>query len=413
MRALGRVPTRLRAPLERALEGARLEVDEALPLMEARGDALEALLETADALRARQAGERITYVVNRNINFTNVCLKSCSFCAYARGHRSEQGYWLDAEEIERRAEEAATLGATEICVQAGLAPGMRAETYLEVVRAVRRGAPDAHIHAFSPEEIRHGAALGRMPEEAFLRALMAEGLGSLPGTAAEILDDAIRRRISPTRIDTASWIRVVETAHRLGLPTTATILIGHVESARDRLAHLALLRSIQEQSGGFTELVPLSFVHERTPLHARQGIVGPSLRSVLRLHAVARLMLGEAIPNLQASWVKEGPEACIQLLRAGANDLGGTLINESISTMAGAGHGERLGPAALRALARRAGRSPAERGTRYELLARFPLEGGADPPHPLDQVLDPEARFGSYEALASDPRLRWRAPASS
>jgi 7,8-didemethyl-8-hydroxy-5-deazariboflavin synthase CofH subunit len=415
---LERSSSDVRALLEGCLEGRELSVEGALVLDGASGADLTALCTTADALRSQQAGDVVTYVVNRNINFTNVCVKSCKFCAFSRDLRSEQGYLLSIEEIVRRALEAQAFGATEVCLQAGLLPEAQGRLYVEVLRAVKRAAPGLHLHAFSPEEIKYGAALSRMPVRDFLLELKDAGLGSLPGTSAEILDDRVRDRISPGRISTRQWIEVITTAHELGIPTTSTMMFGHVESSLDRVQHLALLRSLQGSGGGFTEFVPLSFVHAEAPLFLEDqgGEVarGPSPDAVLRLYAIARLMLGASFKNIQASWVKEGLDTAQKLLASGVNDLGGTLMNESISTAAGAQHGQLVAPSRLRRLIREAGRIPAERSTRYQLLRTFDARvDDSDPVEPLDSVHDSRAVFGTYQDLLSDPRFHYEwSPAS-
>ncbi len=413
--ALGTAGVEIRRSLERALSDAELSVAEATVLLGVRGHDFTALCASADALRLRQCGEEVGYVVNRNVNFTNVCVKSCKFCAFSRDLRSEQAYLLDEAEIVRRACEAEALGATEICLQAGLLPEARAGLYLDIVRAVRRAAPKLHIHAFSPEEVRYGASLMRLPVRVFLSALREAGLDSLPGTSAEILDDAVRARIAPGRLTTEQWIEVITTAHELGIRTTATMMFGHVESLEQRAHHLALLRSLQERTGGFTEFVPLSFVHAEAPLfllgELGAGATGPDAQDIVRLYAVARLMLGKSFRNIQASWVKQGLDVAAHLLRCGANDLGGTLMNESISTSAGARHGQLMTPSALRRAIRQVGRVPVQRSTSYAALRTFaPEPDVAEPAEPLDQVTDPQATFGSYSGLTEDPRFRYRHP---
>jgi FO synthase subunit 2 len=401
----------VRALIEAGLEGKEIGVDEAVVLCGAEGADLEALRAAADALRREQAGDLVTYVVNRNINFTNVCVKACSFCAFARNHRSEKGYFLDRDEVVRRAVEAQQLGATEVCLQAGLAPGMDGRYYLDLCRAVKAAAPGLHLHAFSPEEVKYGASLSGMSIRAYLEALKDAGLGTLPGTSAEVLDDTVRDRIAPGRITTAEWCDVIRTAHSIGLYTTSTLMFGHVETDLERMRHLALLRSLQKETGGFTELVPLSFVHHEAPMY-RKGLLpgvrpGPTGDDVTRLFAIARLMLGATFRNLQASWVKEGLPKARALLSSGANDLGGTLMNESISTSAGAGHGQLQTPASLRRAIRAEGRLPAERDTRYRILRRFGPDASSDPVDPLDAVIDAEAAFGSYGSVARDERYRF------
>jgi FO synthase subunit 2 len=400
--------------LERALEGRDVTVDDAVVLSSARGAALHALLLTADHLRRAQVGDTVGYVVNRNVNFTNVCVKACRFCAFSRTRKSEEGYFLPTEEIVRRALEARALGATEVCIQAGLAPGVDARFYVDLVRALKAAAPDLDLHAFSPEEVKYAARESGWPIGRVLAELRDAGLGSLPGTSAEVLDDRVRARIAPGRITTAEWIDVVTSAHALGLPTTSTIMYGHVESDAERVRHLDLLRSIQRETGGFTEFVPLSFVHEEAPMTLRNQLPdlrpGPTGDDVIRLYAIARLMLGSTIRNVQVSWVKDGMRQAQWLLSCGANDFGGTLINESISTAAGATHGQLQSPAALRRAIRDAGRLPVQRTTRYGVVKAFGATAEPGEEGPLDAVEDPEATFGSYADLTRDERFRFRLP---
>jgi len=402
----------VRRTLSACLEGRELGCQEALPLCEARGRELHALIATADELRRRQAGDTVTYVVNRNINFTNVCAKTCHFCAFSRDHRSEQGYFLDVAEVVRRAREARDFGATEVCLQAGLAPGIDGRFYIELCSALKRALPDLHLHAFSPEEVKYGARLLRVSIREYLTELKAAGLGSLPGTSAEVLDDAVRQRIAPGRITTAEWLDVIRTAHELGIFTTSTLMFGHVETHAERLRHLELLRSVQRDTGGFTEFVPLSFVYREAPMYVDKLVpglrAGPTGNDVIRLFAISRLMLGDSFVNIQASWVKEGVRQAQWLLSCGANDLGGTLMNESISTSAGAEHGQLVTPSALRRLIRDAGRVPAERATSYRLLKTF--ASAADDPldDPLDALGDGEAVFGSYAKLATSDDFRFQ-----
>jgi FO synthase subunit 2 len=407
----------VRRILDRALDGHDVGVDDAVVLCGVRGADLHALLATADAVRRAQVGDRVGYVVNRNVNFTNVCIKACRFCAFSRTRRSEEGYFLPNEEIVRRAVEAESFGATEVCIQAGLVHGLDARFYADLVRAIKAAAPRLHVHAFSPEEVKHAAAESGWPFRRVLEELKEAGLGSLPGTSAEVLDDRVRARIAPGRISTADWVSVVTTAHAAGLPTTSTIMYGHVETDLERMRHLDLLRSIQRETGGFTEFVPLSFVHEEAPMTLRKQLPelrpGPTGDDVVRLYAIARLMLGSTIRNLQVSWVKDGMRQAQWLLSCGANDFGGTLINESISTSAGASHGQLQPPSALRRAIRDAGRAPVERSTRYDVLREFAREAGDDETHPLDSVEDSDARFGSYEQLTRDVRFRYRLPVAA
>lgn len=408
---LNEVSPALRDILERSLEGAEVSIADGVALSDARGTDLHALCLVADALRREQVGDRVTYVVNRNINFTNVCIKNCKFCAFARTVRSEQGYFLPHDEIARRVQQAWEMGATEVCLQAGLSPNLTGDSYIDLCRVVKEAAPDIHIHAFSPEEVKFGASLKRIPFGAYLAELKDAGLGSLPGTSAEILDDRLRKTISPTRITTSEWLEVITAAHRLGIPTTSTMMFGHLESVEDRMRHMDLLRRVQRDTGGFTEFVPLSFVHEEAPLFARSEVEGvrpgPTGDDVLRLYAIARLMLGRDIPNLQASWVKEGLRTSQLLLSCGVNDLGGTLMNESISTAAGARHGQLMTPATLRRIIRDAGRRPVQRTTAYGVIQEFTDSADNDPVEPLDGVVDSDAVFGSYDALTRDPRFHY------
>ncbi len=397
--------------LDRALSGAEITAGEAEHLLRATGPDLLATAAAADHLRREAVGEVVTYVVNRNINFTNVCIKGCGFCAFSRSFREEEGYFLPDEEILRRAREAWELGATEVCIQAGLPPKMDGDLYIRLTRLIKEAIPGLHIHGFSPEEVLYGAVRSGRTIREYLGELKAAGVGSLPGTAAEILDDELRDRISPGRIRTAQWIEVITTAHELGIPTTSTMMFGHAETPAHQARHLVLLRDLQRRSGGFTEFVPLSFVHTEAPMWRKRLVPGlrpgPTGMEVLRVHATARIVLGRAIPNLQASWVKEGHRLAQLLLAAGANDLGGTLINESISTAAGAGYGQLVPPAELRRLIRDAGRIPAERSTTYGIRRVFAADEN-EGPGPLDRAAEDAARFGSYHALIKMDRFRYR-----
>jgi FO synthase subunit 2 len=409
-RVLSTVSSTVGSILDRALADADITVDEATCLFDADGPDLVALIAAADYLRAKTVGDRVTYVVNRNINFTNVCVKACGFCAFSRGHLAEEGYFLPTEEIIQRAREAHELGATEVCVQAGLAPGIDGWHYVKLCRALKETLPDLHIHGFSPEEVLYGATLSGVSIRDYLYALKEAGVGSLPGTSAEVLVDEVRQRVSPGRIGTAQWIDLIQTAHEIGIPTTSTIMYGHIETSRHKAAHLDILRNIQKRTGGITEFVPLSFVYEEAPMFHRQSI--PGLRpgatgaEVIKMYAVSRLMLNNWIPNLQVSWVKEGPKLSQIALLAGANDFGGTLINESISTAAGAGYGQLMKPSQFRQLIREMGRIPAERSTTYQKIRSFESEN--DPVDPLDAIGDPASRFGSYHELIRLKNYRFK-----
>jgi len=396
--------------LNRALDGDDITVDEAVTLFETNGPSLTATIQVADELRRRTVGDVVTYVINRNINFTNVCIKHCGFCAFSREHREEEGYFLPMEEVIRRAQEAWDLGAREICVQAGLPPKMDGYYYVELTKAIKRALPDMHIHGFSPEEVLYGAVRARCSVEDYVRALKDAGVGSLPGTSAEILDQDVRDRIAPGRITKDQWIEVITAAHRSGLRTTSTIMYGHVETTRHRAEHIGLLRDIQRETGGFTEFVPLSFIAEEAPMY-KKGLVeglrgGATGAEVIKMYAVSRIMLNNWIPNIQASWVKEGPKLAQMALDAGCNDFMGTLINESISTSAGAIYGQRMAPREMRALIREMGRIPAERDTLYRIKKQF---GTIEDEHfdPLDLVEATDTRFGSYIQLTQDTRFRF------
>ena len=410
-RALATIPTDMARTMDKALSGQEVSAEEGSRLFEAEGSALLALMWTADELRRNAVGDVVTYVVNRNINFTNVCIKRCGFCAFSRDHREEEGYFLPLEEILRRAREAWELGATEVCIQAGLPPKMEGSLYIDLCRAIKADLPDVHVHGFSPEEVLYGAVRSRCTVEEYLKGLRDAGVGSLPGTSAEILDDRIRDHISPGRISTEQWIHVVTTAHKLGIPTTSTIMFGHVEGPLDRTRHVALLRDIQKATGGFTEFVPLSFVYEEAPMY-QKGLVadvrpGATGAEVVKMHAVARLMLNGHIDNVQASWVKEGPKLGQMLLAAGCNDMGGTLINESISTAAGASYGQLVPPGELRRIIRDMGRIPAERSTLYTI--RHLYNDGEEGSDPLDAVAsEADERFGSYHKLIKVEQFRYR-----
>ena len=411
--ALDWASPRVRSILGGLLDGGELSVEDGIALTEVAGRDFAALTLVADEMRRRQAGDVVTYVVNRNINFTNVCIKHCTFCAFSRDHREEEGYFLPMDEVVRRAIEAWEMGATEVCIQAGLPPKLEGSYYLDLCRAIKAAIPEMHLHAFSPEEILYGSTRSGLPIPEYLTALKAAGLGTLPGTSAEVLDQEIRDVIARGRITVAQWVEVITTAHAQGIRTTSTIMYGHVETPGHWIRHMNLLRDIQKDTGGFTEFVPLSLIYQEAPMY-RQGLV-PGVRQgatgieVIKMHALARLFLGPTFRNIQSSWVKEGPKLAQVLLVAGANDLGGTLINESISTSAGAGFGQLVPPAELRRLVREAGRVPAQRNTEYELIRVYERPED-DEDSPLDHIGDAEARFGSYKALAGSGRFRYLHP---
>src|SRR5437763_2699593 len=392
---LDRVSRDVRGILARALDGAEVSVAEADVLATTTGRDLQALSMGADEMRRRQAGDVVTFVINRNINFTNMCIKHCGFCAFSRDHREEEGYLLPIEEVVRRAREAWDLGATEVCIQAGLPPKLDGRFYIDLTRAIKSALPELHLHAFSPEEVLYGSVRSGMPIKDYLIELKDAGLGTLPGTSAEILDQAIRDRIARGRITVDQWLEVITSAHALGIRTTSTIMYGHVETPAHWVRHLALLRSVQKDTGGFTEFVPLSLIHSDAPMYAKALVPGvrpgATGAEVVKMHALARLMLGATFRNIQSSWVKEGPKLAQLLLGAGANDLGGTLINESISTSAGAQYGQLVGPAELHRLIRDVGRVPAQRDTLYGLIRTY--RDGESPDSPLDKIDDAGARF--------------------
>jgi 7,8-didemethyl-8-hydroxy-5-deazariboflavin synthase CofH subunit len=403
----------VRRTLGRVLDESELSVEDGILLAEVRDRDLQALTLVADEMRRRQAGDVVTYVVNRNINFTNVCIKHCTFCAFSRDHREEEGYFLPMDEVVRRAIEAREMGATEVCIQAGLPPKLDGSYYVDLCRAIKAAVPEMHLHAFSPEEILYGSTRSGMPIPDYLAALRRAGLGTLPGTSAEILDQEIRDVIARGRITVEQWIEVITSAHAQGIRTTSTIMYGHIERREHWVRHMNLLRSIQKDTGGFTEFVPLSLIHQEAPMY-RRGLVpgvrpGATGMDVVKMHALARLFLGPTFRNIQSSWVKEGPKLAQYLLAAGANDVGGTLINESISTSAGAAYGQLVPPAELRRLVRDAGRIPAQRSTEYELLRVYGGQQDEDD-SPLDHIEDAEARFGSYRKLAASGQFRFLHP---
>ncbi len=343
-------------------------------LFEARGGDFRQVCEAADALREATNGSVATYVVNRNINYTNICGYRCSFCAFSKGTRKHEGaerpYLLDVGEVVRRSLEARERGATEVCLQGGIHPSFTGETYLEILRAVKAADPGMHVHAFSPLEVWHGATTLGMTLRDYLSLLRAQGLGSLPGTAAEILDDRVRAVLCPDKLSSAQWLEVIETAHEAGLPTTSTIMFGHVDTYGDWATHLGKLRDLQKRTKGITEFVPLPFVAHEAPLYKRgQARPGPTLRESILMHAVARLALHPHFDNIQTSWVKMGRAGMREALCAGANDLGGTLMNESITRAAGATHGQEMTPSDMRSLAVSLGRSLAQRSTLYRRFA--------------------------------------------
>ena len=339
----------------------------AVALMGAEGEALAALAGLADAVRADVVGDEVTYVVNRNINFTNVCYTGCRFCAFAQREKDADAFTLSTQQIAERVREAVDAGATEICMQGGIHPDLPGTAYFDLARAVKEAEPAVHLHAFSPMEIVNGATRANMSIREWLTHAKAAGLDSIPGTAAEILDDEVRWILTKGKLSTQTWIDVVRTAHQVGLPSTATMMFGHVDAPYHWVDHLRTIRGLQEDTGGFTEFVPLPFVHHQSPIYlAGVARPGPEFRDILAVHAMARLMLHGAIDHVQCSWVKVGDDGCRALLAAGADDVGGTLMEETISRMAGSGHGSARTVSDLEGLIRSAGRRPRQRGTTYQ-----------------------------------------------
>ncbi|NOS62494.1 MAG: 5-amino-6-(D-ribitylamino)uracil--L-tyrosine 4-hydroxyphenyl transferase CofH [Nitrosarchaeum sp.] len=397
--------------LNKALSDKEISAPEGLRLYSTTGVDFHLVGLVADEIRNRRVGDIVTYVVNRNINFTNVCIKQCGFCAFSRDFREEEGYFLPTDEIVRRAKEAHQLGATEVCIQAGLPPDMDGDLYENICREIKKEIPDIHIHGFSPEEVLYGATRSKTTIREYLKRLKESGVNTLPGTAAEILDQKLRDKISPGRISVKDWIEVIKTAHSLGINTTSTMMFGHIETYEDRVNHIVKIREIQKETRGFTEFVPLNFIHSEAPMYKHQlhdGIrQGGSGNDVLLTHAIARIMLNNYIDNIQMSWVKEGQKMSQLLLMWGANDFGGTLINESISTSAGSNHGQLIRPKEIRRLVREIGRVPAERNTNYKILKKFDTSDESD--DELDKISD-SSKFGSYAELIKINKFKYKNP---
>jgi FO synthase len=364
--------------LARAHAGAPLAADEVTAMFaETRPEAIEDMRAAADALRTELAGDTVTFVVNRNLNVSNICIVGCAFCGFGQGKRSPDAYEHDRDEFARRIHDAVAYGATELCIQSGIHPDWGLEDYLSWLRLAQETAPDLHLHAYSPMEVAHMCDVsGLAPREVFARLLDA-GLGSVPGTAAEVLDDGVRGRISPNKLPVARWVEIIEAAHRTGLRSTVTVMFGHIEEPWELAEHMRVVRALQERTGGFTEFVPLSFIPFHTLLGRTHGIEEISREENLKHTAAFRLALGRSVPSLQASWVKMGLEAATEALRWGVNDLGGTLMEENISRLAGSYHGVKLDPPDLIAAAHRAGRPAAERTTLYGIRQRHPLAAAA------------------------------------
>ena len=403
------IPARLDAGLSRTIErgqaGADLSEAEIVRLFAARGPEFTAVCAGADELRAAVNGNTVTYVVNRNINYTNVCYFRCQFCAFSKGKLSEnlrgRPYDLDLGEIERRTREAWARGATEVCMQGGIHPDYTGATYVEICRAVKEAAPGIHVHAFTALEVWQGAATLGISVPEFLTVLREAGLGTLPGTAAEILDDEVRSVICPDKINTAQWFQVMDAAHAMGLKSTATIMFGHVDHPEHWARHLLRVREHQARTGGFTEFIPLPFVHMEAPIYLKgRARKGPTFREAVLMHAVARLALHPHVRSIQASWVKLGPDGVTACLRAGVNDLGGTLMNETITRSAGAAHGQEMSPDRMETLIRAAGRRPMQRTTLYEAVSGERRQASLAAA-PLADVVNTPARKYQREADAA------------
>ena len=360
--------------IQRGRDGRPLTEEELTALFaETRPEAIEEIRQAADELRAELAGDLVTFVVNRNINISNVCTVGCAFCGFGQSRRSPDAYAHSEAEFVARVEDAVAYGATELCIQSGIHPDWRLEDYEKWLRLAKETAPDIHLHAYSPMEIAHIQDISGLPLDEVFARLKAAGLGSTPGTAAEVLHDGVRERISPNKLPVARWVEVIEASHRAGLRSTSTVMFGHIEEPWELAEHMRVVRELQERTGGITEFVPLSFIPYQTLLGRTHGIEEISREENLKHTAVFRLALGRTIPNLQASWVKMGLDAATEALRWGVNDLGGTLMEESISRLAGSQHGTKLDPDELVAAAHRAGRPAAERTTLYEIRRRYEL----------------------------------------
>jgi FO synthase len=406
---LGAASPAVRRILSRHLEGAEISRDEGRVLFESDGDDLKAIVAAADHVRRERVGDAVSFVVTRNINFTNVCYMGCRFCGFAKRREEEGAELLSLDEVARRAEVAAQRGATEVCIQGGLHPDLTDHHYLDILGAIKARVPGMHVHAFSPFEIWYGSKKRKQAPADYLRELKAAGLGSIPGTAAEILDTEVRRQLTRNKLSAEAWVEIVRAAHGVGLRSTSTMMYGHVDGPAHWAAHIDLLRAIQKDTGGFTEFVPLGFVHSEAPLYMEREIpgvrAGATLVEHIKVHAIARLMLAGWIDNIQVSWVKLGPQTGQALLAAGANDFGGTLMDESISRSAGASFGEEITAAEMVSIIRDAGRDPVRRSTLYAPLEHYadhdptalpPLKARAyDPIHFLRKR--PEAGCGNQE----------------
>jgi 7,8-didemethyl-8-hydroxy-5-deazariboflavin synthase CofH subunit len=370
--ALAAASPKVADPLEKALAGSDLGIEEGLTLAKVEGNDLLALVKVADEIRRRVVGDKITYVVNRNLNFTNICIVGCAFCGFSRGPDSPEAYFHSTDMLIAKSVEAVQIGATEVCIQGGLPKDLDGYYYVQLLRAIKARLPQLHIHAYSPMEITYGVEKTHLPLREYLLMLKEAGLNSIPGTAAEILDDSVRKSLSPNKLKVRQWIEVIRTAHSLGIPSTSTMMYGHTEMPEHWVRHILLLRDIQKETRGFTEFVPLGFIHSQTKLfQTGSSRAGRSVHEDLIVHALARVLLNGYIPNIQVSWVKLGFKESLACLEAGANDFGGTLMEESISKSAGATFGEYVSPGEFRAMIRTIGRIPAERSTTYGIRKVF------------------------------------------
>jgi FO synthase len=384
--------------LDKAKTGEALAESDIVRLFQSRGDDFTAVVQCADALRAQTNGNSVSFVVNRNINYTNICYFKCQFCAFSKGKLSEnlrgRPYDLSDEEITRRTQEAWERGATEVCMQGGIHPEYTGETYINIVRTVKAAEPNMHVHAFSPLEVWQGAATLGLEVGEYLQQLKDVGLNTLPGTAAEILDDDVREIICADKINTEQWLQVMEAAHSIGFKTTATIMYGHVEKLQHWARHIMRVRALQERTGGFTEFVPLPFVHMEAPMYLKgKARKGPTFREAVLMHSVARLALHGQISNIQASWVKMGHEGVKACLNAGCNDLGGTLMNESISRAAGTQHGQETNPRQMANLVRRLNRDPQQRSTAYGKVSDERIKAGQAQGELLEIINTPAEKY--------------------
>ena len=397
--------------LDKALSNREISNADTIKLFNSKDLESSLIFLIADELRRRENGNYVTYVINRNINFTNVCIKQCGFCAFSRDFRQEEGYILPIEEIVSRAKEAQRYGATEVCIQAGLPPNMDGYLYVNIVKAIKKELPDIHIHAFSPEEILYASLKSNTSVDEYLKMLKEAGIGSLPGTSAEILVKNIRNKISPGRISVEDWIKIITTAHSLDIPTTSTIMYGHIETYEDIVKHLDILRNIQKQTNNITEFVPLSFIHSESPMYNLGTIknmkAGAEGIEVMKMHAISRIYFNQLIKNIQVSWVKEGQKLSQIILGTGANDLGGCLINESISTSAGSQYGQLLRPKEMRKLITSAGKIPAQRTSTYKIIKEFETKEEIEYESNLDKI--DSSVFGSYNELISLNKYRFNA----